>query len=79
VSWVSGVVLYIVIWWLMLFMVLPWGVKVPDQVEPGMATSAPERPRMWLKLAITSGISAVAWAITYLIITSNLFTLRPPP
>jgi len=79
VTWVTGTVLYIVIWWLVLFTVLPWGVKVPDKVEPGMATSAPEQPRMWLKLGITSGISALIWSICYLIITSDLITLRPPP
>jgi len=78
-SWVSGIVLYVVIWWLVLFTVLPWGVRVPDKVEPGMATSAPERPRILLKMAVTSALAAVFWGLVYAIVTSDLITLRPPP
>lgn len=78
-NWFTGFVLYVVIWWLALFVVLPWGVRIPDRPEPGMATSAPERPRIWLKIAVTSGLSAVLWLIAYAIIMSDLVTLRPPP
>jgi predicted secreted protein len=78
-NWFSGIVLYVVIWWLVLFVVLPWGVRVPDKIEPGMATSAPERPLLWRKVAVTSGLAALMWVATYFIIISDLVTLRPPP
>lgn len=58
-------------------MVLPWGVKVPDNPEPGHATSAPERPKLWRKAAITSVIAAVIWLIVYYLIESDLIQLRP--
>ena len=40
-TWFTGILVYVIIWWLVLFMVLPWGVKVPEEPEPGHASSAP--------------------------------------
>ena len=34
-NWFSGTLVYIVIWWLVLFMVLPFGVKRTENVEAG--------------------------------------------
>ncbi|MDP7376156.1 MAG: DUF1467 family protein, partial [Alphaproteobacteria bacterium] len=59
-----------------LFMVLPFGAKAPEHVEKGHATSAPARPRMALKLAITTGLSAVLFIIVYFIIASGIFSFR---
>ena len=73
---VSGVVVYILLWWWVLFMVLPFGAKVPEQVEKGHATSAPARPRMALKLAITTGFSTILFVIVYFIIASDIFSFR---
>lgn len=77
-GWVSGIAVYIVIWWLVIFMVLPWGVQPIEQsdVEKGHAASAPLRPRMLRKVAITTVISAVLWLIAYAIIQSDLISLR---
>jgi predicted secreted protein len=60
-----------------IFMVLPWGVKVPDEHEPGHATSAPERPMLWRKAAITTVIAAAIWLVVYYLIESELIQLRP--
>ena len=61
---------------MVLFAVLPWGVRVPDNHEPGHATSAPERPMLWRKALITTVISAVLWGATYYVIESDLIPLR---
>ena len=29
-GWISGIFVYFLIWWVVLFAVLPWGVQVPD-------------------------------------------------
>ena len=68
---------YLVIWWVVLFAVLPWGVKVPDKQEKGHATSAPERPMVWRKAGITTLVAAVAWLGLFVIIESNLIEVRP--
>jgi predicted secreted protein len=77
-GWVSGIAVYIVIWWLVIFMVLPWGVQPIERgdVEKGHAASAPLRPRMLRKMAITTLISAVLWLIAYVIIQSDLISFR---
>jgi predicted secreted protein len=78
-TWFTGIMVYLVIWWVVLLTVLPWWVKVPDQPEPGHATSAPENPMMWRKVLITTLIAAVFWGLAYLLIESDWLTLRPPP
>ena len=73
---VSGVVVYILLWWWVLFMVLPFGAQAPEQVGEGHATSAPARPRMALKLVITTGLSAVLFIIVYFSISYGIFSFR---
>ena len=73
---VSGVVVYVMLWWWVLFMVLPFGAKAPEQVEEGHATSAPAKPRMMLKLIITTALSAILFIFVYLIIASDIFSFR---
>lgn len=73
---VTAVAVYIVIWWLVLFTVLPWGAQAPDNPEPGHATSAPIRPRLLLKFAITTVLAGVVFAILYWVITLGWFSLR---
>ena len=77
-TWFTGTMVYVIIWWLVLFLVLPWGVHVPDEHEPGHATSAPAKPMMWRKTLITTLIAAVFWGITYWLIENDLLTLREP-
>ncbi len=77
-TWFTGAMVYVIIWWLVLFLVLPWGVHVPDEHEPGHATSAPAKPMMWRKVLITTLIASVFWGIAYWLIESELLTLREP-
>jgi len=76
-GWVSGIVVYLMIWWLVIFMVLPFGVKPPEDPEPGHAPSAPERPLLWRKAAITTVISAAIWVLVYLAVTQHWVRFRP--
>lgn len=73
---VSAIVVYVITWWVVLFMVLPWGVKPPEEVEEGHATSAPDRPRLLLKFGITTAVSAVIWLIIYVLVISDVFSFR---
>ena len=67
---------YVIIWWVVIFAVLPWGVRVPETHAPGHATSAPERPMLWRKAAITTAISAVIWLGVYMMIESDFLNFR---
>jgi len=78
-SWFSGTLVFLVIWWLVLFVVLPWGNRPVENPEPGHATSAPETPRIALKFAITTGITLVIFAIIYAVSEAGLINFRDIP
>jgi predicted secreted protein len=73
---VSGVAVYIIIWWLVIFLVLPWGVQTvsAEDVARGHAPSAPRRPRIGLKAAVTTLVAAVLWLIVYAVIESGVIS-----
>ena len=77
-TWLGTAVIFAIVWWLILFMVLPFGAAPPDEVEPGMATSAPAKPRMGVKLAITTVLAACLTALIVWLMDSGLIQLRPP-
>jgi predicted secreted protein len=72
----TGIAVYVVIWWIVLFTVLPWGAHPPDNPEPGHATSAPARPRLLLKFVITTAIAGVVFAGLYWVIQADPFSFR---
>ena len=78
-SWFGSAITFVVVWWLVLFMVLPFGAAPPEEVEPGMATSAPAKPRIGLKLAITTVIAALLTGAILWLADSGLIQLRPSP
>ena len=67
----GGIVVYVIIWWLVLFTVLPWGVRPPEAPGKGHATSAPARPRLLIKFAITTVIATGLWFVADYIISST--------
>lgn len=73
---VTGIAVYFVVWWVVLFAVLPWGAHPPDEPEPGMAPSAPRKPRILLKFAVTTVVAAVVWAGIYMVVMSDLISFR---
>jgi predicted secreted protein len=73
----TAVVLYVLIWWTVLFAVLPFGTK--PVAEPDSATGwrgAPAQPRMWRKAIITTLVSAAIWAVAYALIASDWLSFR---
>ena len=64
----NGLIVYVMIWVVVLFLVLPWGVRLPDHRGLGHASSAPENPHMGLKFLVTSILSALLWIVAYLLL-----------
>ncbi len=46
-------------WWIIFYIILPIGIKVPDNVDKGLATSAPEHPNIMTKVIQTTLLSIV--------------------
>ena len=80
-NWFTGILVYVMIWWVTLFAVLPWGVRPPENPEPGHATSAPDKPMLWRKAGIsarsTTVVAAVIWVGIYYAIENELISFRP--
>ncbi|WP_315923638.1 DUF1467 family protein [Mesorhizobium sp. SP-1A] len=61
-SWVSFVALFFVTWWLVLFAVLPFGVRTQDEDENvtlGTVPSAPRGPHMLRAVLWTTLVTAI--------------------
>ena len=71
------IISYVIAWWLVFFMALPFGASPPRQPGRGHAESAPETPRLWMKAGISSVVAAVLVAAFYWFVTSGIVTLRP--
>ena len=73
----GGIVTFVVVWWLIFFMALPFGAAPEEQPQPGNVESAPARPRLLLKALITTVLAALAtWGIAWFI-ASGIVDLRP--
>lgn len=74
----SGLAVYFIIWWLVLFAILPFGshsaYELGEETNPGEAPSAPKNPRILFKFAITTVIAAVVFAAVYALLTSGIIS-----
>lgn len=85
-SLVSSVAIYFVIWWIILFAILPIGVVTQEEggeVIPGTESSAPQRPQLLKKALITTLVAAVVFAGVYWLkvysgVTLDDLPFKPP-
>lgn len=69
---------FIIIWWLVLFMVLPFGAAPAEDVQPGTASSAPAKPRILIKLLVTTLLAGALTVVAVWVVQSGLIDVRPP-
>lgn len=74
----SGIVVFVCIWWLVLFMVLPFGVRQPKVLEEGHQAGAPENPNLVKKLLVTTGITIVLCGLFWVVYDLDWITFRRP-
>ncbi len=75
--WFTAFVVFMMIWWTVLFAVLPFGTT--PVAEPDAATGwrgVPAEPRMGRKVLITTAISLALWAATMAVIVSDVLSFR---
>ena len=73
---VSGIVVFVILWWTVLFTVLPWGNRAPAEPELGHAPSAPRNPHLWRKFAATTAITVVLWLVVFAVVEAELISFR---
>ena len=61
--WTTIAAIYFIVWWLVLFITLPWGVKTAEESgeerEAGHAASAPVKPLLLYKALATTLITTI--------------------
>jgi predicted secreted protein len=76
-SWFTAFVLFAIIWWTVLFAVLPFGTKpVAEADEKTGWRGAPERPLMGRKILATTLITLVLWGGAMALIRSDWLSFR---
>jgi predicted secreted protein len=53
------VLVFIIIFLIVIFMALPIGITISEKIEKGHASSAPENPKIGIKILITALISLI--------------------
>ena len=77
-NWLTGIVVYILVWWVTLFAILPLWVTPADPEEPGFAAGAPRRPLMLRKVAVTTVLATIIWLGIYVVVSEPWFSFRGP-
>ncbi len=78
--WTTALAVFFVLWWLILFMTLPFGVRTAEEageeVVAGQSLGAPVRPRLWLKVLVTTGITGILVLSTHLLMVYEIIDMR---
>ena len=72
------IAIYFIIWWTVLFAVLPWGVRSQHEggeIAPGTDPGAPTIPNLPRKLLWTTIVSAAIFGACYVVYVNRLVTL----
>ena len=74
-----GIAIYIVIWWTVLFAVLPIGVRTQGEdgeIVPGTPASAPTAPRLVRVVVLTTVIATLVFLVPWAVARYGLVDLQ---
>ena len=72
------IAVFFLIWWVVLFAVLPWGIHSQQEggdIAPGTDPGAPVLPKLGRKLLWTTLVAGVLFAAFYVVVANRLVTL----
>ena len=75
----TAVAIFFLIWWVVLFAVLPFGIRSQHEdgeMAAGTDPGAPVIPRLGRKLLLTTVVSALIFAACYVVYVNHLVTLE---
>ena len=83
-DWVFALAIYFVVWWIVLFAVLPFFANPQNESEtgdvvPGTPESAPVALRMRRVVLVNTIAATAVFAVLWTIIVFDPFGLGPPP
>ena len=76
----GAIIVYICIWWIVFFSVLPIGIKsenveIKDELQ-GNDPGAPKNPRIAKKFLITTLITSIIFLVIYYLTINNFLNIR---
>ena len=76
----GSIIVYVLIWWMIFFSVLPVGIqsnkqKFKEKLE-GIDPGAPKNPNMGKKFLITTIIASIIFIVIYYLVKLDLLNLR---
>jgi predicted secreted protein len=76
----GSIIIYVMIWWIIFFSVLPIGIqsnkeKFKEKIE-GIDPGAPNNPKIVKKFLITTIITSIIFIVIYYLVESDLLDLR---
>jgi len=72
----SAVVVFVLIWWMVFFCALPFGIKSIEKPEGGIMPGAPINPGLKRKMIISTAITVVLWGVALYIIKSDMLSFH---
>lgn len=77
-AWTTALAIFFILWWVVLFAVLPWGIRSQaesGEIVPGSDPGAPVLHNLGRKLIWTTAVAAVLFVILDVVYTFRLITL----
>lgn len=75
-TWFSGIVVFVLVWWMMFFCILPLRIKSIEKPTDGSMPGAPVNPYIGYKILLTTLVASVVWFAIYEIIKADLISFR---
>ncbi len=75
-GWITLLAIYFIIWWITLFMVLPFGITRQTDGIVGQDTGAPQSPKIIFKMCINTILAFCIWLIVFICDYFDIISLR---
>ena len=76
-GWFTGSVLFVLIWWVALFAVLPFLARPSADPDPVSGVrGAQTRPFVWRAVLLTTLVTSVVWGAVFGLTSSGLLSFR---
>ncbi|MAW01730.1 MAG: hypothetical protein CMI81_02435 [Candidatus Pelagibacter sp.] len=75
----GAIVIYVIIWWIVFFTILPLNIKSQldnQKIYPGSEPSAPSDPKIKKRIFSTTLISTILFIIIYILTSFNIINIR---
>jgi len=75
----GSIVVFIILWWLILFMILPRNINSQQEkgsITEGTDPGAPSNPNIFKKLVLTTVIASLLFAIIFVLTYLDILNIR---